>query len=188
VAQDLLDEINGTPSVEQTDGTWVAGKSTIHGRAAPYRGTQDPRPNASPAPISGEAPRDALPVLVRSEVVETHMDQGSRDVVEGLRDSLGGLINEGGFVRESAPKPAQQTGGQTEHGGQIQRTQTGVEAELRQVPLEGGVLHIQQPAYQSGDVVRPVQGSDVGIVIPPGTRSLDNQEPGGTAPPQNPPT
>jgi hypothetical protein len=61
------------------------------------------------------------------------------------------------------------------------------QAETRQVPTEGGVLVVQQPAYQPNDVIRPVPGSNTGIVIPPGTRSLDNQPPGGATPPENPP-
>ena len=80
-----------------------------------------------------------------------------------------------GQAQDQAPPP------------QTQRIQVSGQQEFRQVPREEGTLYIQQPAYQSGDVIRPVPGSDTGIVIPPGTRSLENQGPGETNPPPNPP-
>jgi hypothetical protein len=105
VAQGLLEDINGTPSYQDASGVWHSGKNTLHGRNAPYRGKQDPAKPGTPPPIKGEEPRVALPLLVRSEVVETHMAPEQRAVVEGLRDSLGGLIDEAGYVRAQAAAP-----------------------------------------------------------------------------------
>lgn len=64
-----------------------------HGRAAPNRD----------AVLPG-GPARVLPTLGRSQ--NLHLDAEHAPVVEGLRDSLGGLINPDGFVNAQAPPPA----------------------------------------------------------------------------------
>lgn len=97
---------------------------------------------------------------------------------------LGGTATPGGYAPPSAIEDAVYSGtarALREHG--LRQADRATVA----TPTPTGELRIEhEPAYQPGDTVRPVEGARQGIVIPPGTRSVEPETPSSVITPGSP--
>ncbi|HVS78850.1 MAG TPA: MFS transporter [Candidatus Saccharimonadales bacterium] len=133
-----------------------------HGRAGRGRDRSMP----------GEEHRE-LPLLGRSVEIEGNLDAEHRAIIDGLKDSLAGSINEAGYVRRdptAAAASANQQAQPTQQTQQTQQNQPNQQTQPAQQSRDEGELVIQRP-----QIVIP--SVNVNQTVQPGTIEVQPTQP-----------